>query len=100
MSHEPECPAHWGVGEPTDPCTFCAIARAAYRRGVENKRQQAAEAYAKGHDEGYEEGRQDAAYAVALIGPIGGCSHDVGGTCICDIDRTYAIAVAGGYDTE
>ena len=96
MTHEPECP------ERTIPHSVCMCEelRSAYQRGVENKRQQIAEAYAKGNADGYEEGRSDAARAIANIGPIGGCSHDVGGTCICDVDRTYAIAVAGGYDTE
>ena len=34
MNHEPECPAHWGVGEMPEPCAICPIIRAAYKRGM------------------------------------------------------------------
>ena len=44
----------------------------------------------------YQRGREEAANAVAAIGPFGGCSHDVGGTCLCEIDREGAVAAARG----
>lgn len=33
MTHEPECPANWGVGEMQKPCSICPIIRKAYERG-------------------------------------------------------------------
>lgn len=90
MTHEPEC--IWlnvPIKEPED-CGTCERIRAAYRRGVADRRKQSLESYAKG----YAEGRLEAAEAVkAYMEHESFCWTDPGPVCICQKDGAVAAAL-------